>query len=161
MKSLIISLILILCSSPLMAQGWGDDGPPDRDKMRQRVEDLRKMKLLDLLDLKDDQVEKFFAVYTKHQKRILELRDAVEKSAKELQSSLKKGAPDTELAASTLEVRKQIKELEQQIEARFDAIKPVLNTKQYAIYVVFEARFYDELQKMIMERVKKNRRGDG
>ena len=158
MRTIIIGIAFVLASLSVVAQGWGDDKPFDRDKMRQRVEDVRKMKLLDLLDLKDDQVEKFFAAYTKHQKRILELRDEVEKSAKDLQAQLKKGASDAELIASTTEVRKLIKEVEQQIEARFDAVKPVLTTKQYAIYVVFEARFYDELQKMIVERVRRNKK---
>jgi len=158
MKTTLITLFILLSTFNVSAQGWLDDDQPDRSKMRQRVEDLRKMKLLDLLDLKDDQVEKFFAVYSKHQKRIMELRDEVQTSAKNLQSMLKKGATDAELATATAEVRKNIKQLEQSVEDRFDAIKPVLSQKQYAIYVVFESRFQEELQKLIVDRIKRKHR---
>lgn len=149
---------LMVTTMPSMAQMGMGDGPQGREKMRERIEDLRKVKLLDVLDLQGDQVEKFFVIYNKHQAKFREVQDKVDNTAKELQGALGRGASDAELAEKTLELRKQIKELERVIETRFDDLKPVLTTKQYAQYVVFEARFRDELQRMIMERMKKMRR---
>jgi phosphotransacetylase len=115
------------------------------------------MKLLEVLDLKDDQVEKFFAVYNKHTKRILDLREKVLDDAKELQSMIQKGAPDADLVSATASLRNTIKELGQEFDARFESVKPTLKLNQFAKYVVFEARFQDELQKMVMKRLRKQR----
>jgi hypothetical protein len=149
---------MLVNAVPSVAQMGMGDGPQGREKMRERIEDLRKVKLLDVLDLQGDQVEKFFVIYNKHQAKFREVQDKVDNTAKELQGAIGRGASDAELADKTLELRKQIKELERVIESRFDDLKPVLTTKQYAQYVVFEARFRDELQRMIMERMKKMRR---
>lgn len=159
-NALIVTLMafMLLFTVPSTAQMGMGDGPQGREKMRERIEDLRKVKLLDVLDLQGDQVEKFFVIYNKHQAKFREVQDKVDNTAKELQGAIGRGAADAELAEKTLELRKQIKELERVIETRFDDVKPVLTTKQYAQYVVFEARFRDELQRMIMERMKKMRR---
>lgn len=134
------------------------DGAPKREKMRQRIEDLRKVKLLDILDLKGDQVERFFAVYNRHQDRFHEQQMKIDAAARDLQGAIGRGASDAELGEKTLALRNLIRDLEKTIESRFDELKPILSTKQYAQYVVFEARFRDELQRMIMDRMKKMRR---
>lgn len=152
--ALLVSLVCLIGS--VSAQGWMDD-EPDRDKMVKRVEDLRKMKLLEVLDLKEEQVEKFFAAYNKHTKRILELRDKVQKDAAELQNMIKKGASDADLAGASMSLRNTLKDLGQEYDARFESVKPTLKVNQFASYVVFEARFYDELQKMVMKRLRKHR----
>ncbi|MBI2793518.1 MAG: hypothetical protein HYX66_02575 [Ignavibacteria bacterium] len=157
MKTISVITLLICLASPMVAQHWMDDGDSDKDRMREKVEDLRKMKLLEVLDLKDDQVEKFFAVYNKHTKRILDLREKVLDDAKELQSMIQKGAPDADLVSATASLRNTIKELGQEFDARFESVKPTLKLNQFAKYVVFEARFQDELQKMVMKRLRKQR----
>lgn len=150
--------ILSMLGSSYNLHAQPGDGGPKREKMRQRIEDLRKVKLLDILDLKGDQVERFFAVYNKHQDRFHDYQVKIDGAARELQGAISRGASDAELSEKTNELRKLIRELEKTIESRFDEVKPILSAKQYAQYVVFEARFRDELQRMIMDRMKKMRR---
>lgn len=160
MKTISLITALICLANPLMAQvaqDWLNDRGFDRDRMRGRVEDLRKMKLLEVLDLKDEQVEKFFAAYNKHTKRILNLREKVQEDAEELQSMVRKGAPDADLMTASTNLRNTMKALAQEYDDRFESVKPTLKLNQYAKYIVFEARFYDELQKMVMKRLRKNR----
>lgn len=160
MKTISLITALICLASPLMAQvaqDWLNDRGFDRDRLRGRVEDLRKMKLLEVLDLKDEQVEKFFAAYNKHTKRILNLRVKVQEDAEELQNMVRKAAPDADLINAATNLRNTMKELAQEYDARFESVKPTLKLNQYAKYIVFEARFYDELQKMVMKRLRKNR----
>lgn len=157
MKTISMITLLLCLASPLAAQKWMDDGESYQDRMREKVEDLRKMKLLEVLDLKDDQVEKFFAAYNKHTKRILDLREKVQEDARELQSMIKKGAPDADMVSATTNLRNTMKELGQEFDARFESVKPTLKLNQFAKYVVFEARFQDELQRMVMKRLRKQR----
>lgn len=156
--SIIIIAILSAVGSSIGAQAQPGDGGPKREKMRQRIEDLRKVKLLDILDLKGDQVERFFAVYNKHQDRFHEFQVKIDGAARELQGAISRSASDAELTEKTNELRRLIRELEKTIESRFDDVKPILSARQYAQYVVFEARFRDELQRMIMDRMRKMRR---
>jgi Spy/CpxP family protein refolding chaperone len=146
--------LMVLSAAPLMSA----DDLPSPEKMQQRIEDLRKVKLLDILDLKGDQVEKFFAVYNKHQKQHEKLRQDIDAKSKELQVMIEKGAQDAELSIRVEELRKLVRDMGKAMDQRFDEIKSVLSTKQYAKYVVFEARFRDELQRMIIERIKERKR---
>ncbi len=123
-------------------------------KLQKRIEDFRKVKLLDILDLQDNQVEKFFAVYNKHQKRHEQLRLEIDAASKELQHLISTNASEAVLLPKVEELRKLIREMGKEIEQRFDDVKPVLTPSQYAQYVVFESRFRDELQRLIIDRIK-------
>lgn len=131
---------------------------PNPAKMHQRIEEMRKIKLLDVLNLNDDQVEKFFAVYNKHQKNHEMLRKDIDRRSKELQAMIDKGSTDAELAPVVEELRQAIRNMGKSIDARFDEARAVLTPKQYAAYVVFEARFRDELQNLILNRLRKHKR---
>ena len=130
---------------------------PNKAEMQKKIEDLRKVKLLDLLDLQGDQVEKFFTVYNRYQKDMSTLRRQIEEAAIELQGALGNDASDQELDKLTKQLRVKITSLEKAIEGRFDDVRPILSAKQYAQYVVFEARFRDELQRMLLERMRRMR----
>lgn len=155
---LLVTAMLALAGVVGVAYAQPGERGQKREKMRQRIEDLRKVKLLDILDLKGDQVERFFAVYNRHQDRFHEQQMKIDAAARDLQGAIGRGASDAELGEKTLALRNLIRDLEKTIESRFDELKPILSTKQYAQYVVFEARFRDELQRMIMDRMKKMRR---
>ena len=125
--------------------------------MRQRIEDLRKVKLLDVLNLQGEQVENFFAIYNRNQEKFHELRQEIDSKSKALQGAIEEEASDSELMSKTKQLREAIRQLEKSIESRFDDIRSVLSTKQYAQYVVFESRFRDELQRMILDRMRRMR----
>lgn len=126
-------------------------------KISQKIEDLRKIKLLEVLQLEGNQVENFFSVYNKHQQQLSALRTDIESSSKALQEMLNSGASDNELTAKVEALRKLNKNYDAEEEARFDAVKSILTANQFARYVVFETRFHDELQRKIIERMKNRR----
>ena len=129
-----------------------------KERLRERIDDLRKVKLLDILDLQGSQVEKFFSVYNSYEDKFHAAKEAIDKSSRALQGAIGNGESDAELAKLTAALRDRIRDLEKIIEARFDDSKSVLTVKQYAQYVVFEARFREELQRMILDRARSMRR---
>ena len=154
-----ITVIGLLLPTSLLAQRNRDrGGMQSPEKMRQRIEDLRKVKLLDLLDLQGDQVERFFAVYNDYNGRIESVRAKIEATSKELQSAISSDASESEIKRLTKELRSQLKEATALFDKRFDEVQPILTTSQFAQYIVFEARFRDELQRMIMDRMRKMRK---
>lgn len=141
--------------APIMAQGMRHE-----KSMRKKIEDLRKIKLLEILELEGNQVEKFFAVYNKHQRNIENLREQVNRSTSEVQGMLDSDESEAKVTQKVDEIRKQIRDLSKEIDVTFDEAKAVLTARQYAQYVVFEARFRDELERKIFERIKRKREAD-
>lgn len=156
MKSHLLILVLTVALHSLATVSVAQ--AQDRASLNKKIEDLRKVKLLEILDLQDDQVEKFFSVYNRHQKTHDKLKRELDALSAQLQEDLEQDASDAVVATKTEELRKLIRQMGDEINSRFDDVKNVLSKKQYAQYVVFEARFRDELQRKIMERVRKQRR---
>lgn len=171
MNTLRTLLVLALCAitvhSTLHAQPMG--GPPPgmggpgegREKMRQRIEDIRKMKLIDVLNLQGDQVEKFFGTYNGLQKNVLAAKDAVQKAAGELWKATETTTPEADIKTMTEKLDKAMRDFESAINARHDGCKKVLTTTQYARYMAFEAMFVDQLTKMIIQRMRGEKRNGG
>lgn len=150
-KLFVVFLSILLASASLHAQ-------TRNPKMLQKIEELRKIKLLDVLDLEGEQVEKFFAIYNKHQHSLIKNRTDIELAAKSINSMLESGAADGKLAQETEALRKAIRDRSKVLEARFDDVKSVLSPKQYAAYVVFETQFQEELQRKIIDRIRERRK---
>lgn len=166
MRSFLIALLLVsgMFIAPALAQPdmFDDDRRPrggDPAMMRQRIEDLRKLKLMDILALQGDQVEKFFAAYNPQQKATLEAKDAMDAASRALWEATERKAPAAELDPLLIKLQSAVTTLQRTVEARQEAVRKVLTTEQYARYVVFEVRFRDELDKMIMKRMRDGGRG--
>lgn len=150
-KWLVLLASVVVIGTTVHAQE-ADETPMSRERMQQRMEDVRKMKLLDLLQLKDDQVEKFFATYNStHQvvlQRMREMQDAADK--------LKRMSRDNDagLQQQIDAMQKSTKELHAAVELRNSRIKDVLTLQQYGAYLAFEAKFQEELARLLIKRAK-------
>lgn len=151
-RSLLIVLCAVACSMGLAAQSFDDDAPASREDMQQRIEDVRKMKLIDLLQLKDDQVEKFFVLYNStHQVVLQRLRD-MNAAADRLKRMSRDN--DAGLQQQIDALQKATKDLHAAVEQRNSRMKDVLTLQQYGTYLAFEAKFQEELAKVLLKRAK-------
>ncbi len=158
MNQTLVRLWCLLFPAIIMLTAQVTAQPPHSTKMQKKIEDLRKIKLLDILELQGDQVEKFFSVYNKHQKNFESLREQLMQKSADLQASMEKNDKPETFTAKADELRKLIREMGKSIDARFDDVKTVLTPLQYAKYVVFETRFKEELQQRILDRVRQKRK---
>lgn len=150
-KSLLAVMSLTLSWSVLAAQD--DDGPPmPRERMQQRIEDVRKMKLIDVLELQDTQVEKFFQVYNSLHGNVLQRKREMDEKAETLKRMSRDASGIQPQIDALLSATHAFHEA---IEQRNTKIKDVLSPKQHATYLVFEAKFPEELAKMLAKRAKK------
>ena len=149
-----ISLLLL---TNVWAQNDDFDGPAPREKMVQKIEDLRKMRLLDVLNLQGDQVEKFFASYNRLQGAVLSARRTIDRNTIDLREATSSQSDDATLKAKTDAVLAAMRELENAINSRHSELRPLLTAKQYAAYIAFEARFQEELTRLIIQRARKSR----
>lgn len=128
------------------------------EAMLRKVEDLRKVKLLDVLGLQGDQVEKFFGAYNKLQNQVFTAKQSVDNAADEIMKALDRKAAQAELTAKSDALTQKTKELMNAVTARNEGVRPLLSVEQYAKYLVFESRFQEELSRRIMSRARRMHR---
>ena len=151
-KSLLVLLCLVMSLTSLAAQD--DDEPPmPRERMQQRIEDVRKMKLIDILELQDTQVEKFFQVYNKLHGAVLQRKNEMDEKAEVLKRISR--SDDAGLQQHIDALQAATHALHEAVELRNTKLKEVLTTKQHARYLVFEAKFLEELSKMLAKRARR------
>jgi Spy/CpxP family protein refolding chaperone len=151
-KSLLVMMCLALSWTALAAQD--DDGPPmPRERMQQRIEDVRKMKLIDILELQDSQVEKFFQLYNSLHGTVLQRKRDMDEKAETLKRMSRDASSSLQPQIDALQSATHA--FHEAIEQRNAKIKDVLSPQQHAKYLVFEAKFPEELAKMLAKRAKK------
>lgn len=135
------------------AHAQDDDEPPmPRERMMQRMEDVRKMKLIDILQLQDTQVEKFFQIYNTTHGNVLRLQREMQDAAENVKRMSRENAAGLQQQIDVLQ--KTTHDLHQAIELRNTRVKDVLNLQQYGTYLAFEAKFHEELARLLIKRAK-------
>ncbi|MFN5378898.1 MAG: hypothetical protein ACK5BQ_09045 [Ignavibacteria bacterium] len=150
-KWLLILAGVVVLSTTVHAQD--DDEPPmSRERMQQRMEDVRKMKLIDILQLQDTQVEKFFQIYNTTHGNVLRLQREMQDAAENVKRMSRENAAGLQQQIDVLQ--KTTHDLHQAIEQRNTRVKDVLNLQQYGTYLAFEAKFHEELARLLIKRAK-------
>ena len=150
-NTLLVLMCLCVAGTGLAAQE--DDMPPmPRERMMQRIEDVRKMKLIDILQLQDTQVEKFFQIYNTTHGTVLKLQREMQDAADKLKRMSRDNAAGLQQQVDALQ--KVTHDLHQAIEQRNTRVKDVLSLQQYGTYLAFEAKFQEELARLLVKRAK-------
>ena len=150
-KWLVVLAGVVVLGTAVHAQD--DDEPPmPRERMMQRMEDVRKMKLIDILQLQDTQVEKFFQIYNTTHGNVLRLQREMQDAAENVKRMSRENAAGLQQQIDVLQ--KTTHDLHQAIEQRNTRVKDVLNLQQYGTYLAFEAKFHEELARLLIKRAK-------
>jgi len=124
--------------------------PPER--MGERMQALKKIKLLEILDLKEEESDKFLVKYNALEKNIKEKQDQLKDVSDDLEDALRDNKDDKELAELSSKVLKAHKDFQDAVSKRFTEMKEVLNEKQFAKYLVFEKKFLDKVKEILKDR---------
>jgi len=124
--------------------------PPER--MGERMQALKKIKLLEILDLKEEESDKFLVKYNALEKNIKEKQDQLKDVSDDLEDALRDNKDDKELAELSSKVLKSHKDFQDAVSKRFTEMKEVLTEKQFAKYLVFEKKFLDKVKEILKDR---------
>jgi len=124
--------------------------PPER--MGERMQALKKIKLLEILDLKEEESDKFLIKYNALEKNIKEKQDQLKDVSDDLEDALRDNKDDKELAELSSKVLKSHKDFQDAVSKRFTEMKEVLTEKQFAKYLVFEKKFLDKVKEILKDR---------
>ncbi len=152
--------VLSAAAAAVLAVGLlAQDQLPMRGPAAQRVEQLKKLRLMEALKLDEDTSIRFFVRYNEHQE---ELRGIGKKRAgaiDELQSLARKNAPEGEIEAKLKEVTGIESEVLATRNKFLEKLKEVLSVRQIAQVVVFERNFNQDLRELMRESAQERWRG--
>lgn len=131
------------------------------NKAKERIAMMKKMKLLEILNLDEQNSEKFLIKYSAQEKKVEEQRMAVDAVADELSSAIKKDASKDEIANLTEKLIVSQSKLNDVYLEKLRTFKTVLEPKEYAKFLVFESKFMKELQKILLNMAKGKGKGPG
>ncbi|MBI3258190.1 MAG: hypothetical protein HYZ54_01725 [Ignavibacteriae bacterium] len=134
-------------------------GIEDHPKAKERIQQLKKIRLIDILELDEASAEKFFARYNQYQKTVEDARANLKEAVADLEKNVQSKSSKEYSRKADLVVEKQTA-LANAVSERLKAMKSILTEEQYAKFIVFENNFAGQLQKMLMERKQKKLDGD-
>ena len=124
----------------------------------EKMDMLKKMKLLEALDLDSNNSEKFLSVYTLYEKQIKNKFEQIQTLKRELNKELKDNA---NIAKNKIEnfltLQKEVNDLRF---ARQNEMKKILNDKNFAKFILFEDGFGHEVGNALMKHKMKREDGD-
>lgn len=153
-RNIFASLLLAL----IFAGSWSVEAQPAKNA-RARIDMLKKMKLLDILNLKEEEADKFLVRYNTLESEIHAKEDVMNNASTALKDAMDKKASDKELQAKNDELVKSFKALQDAITNKMNSMKEILSTENYSKYLMFEMVFPKKLRKFLMGNFNKNRSG--
>ncbi|MCX8105585.1 MAG: hypothetical protein N3D80_06925 [Ignavibacterium album] len=149
MKNLLLLVLLFIMISNVPAQERRE-----HRMMDSKIEQLEKVKLIEALNLTEDQSVRFFARRNEHRKEIEKLEMRSEELIRQMEDRLdeptdKNLSEQKKLLNEFLDIRIQIENKRKQF---ILSLNDILSQEQITKLVVFEKRFRDEIRKILMKR---------
>jgi len=159
MKSTVKKLLLMfsglsLCFAALAAQ---DADPPVQGKAAERVEQYKKIRMMEVLGMDEQTSIRFFARYNKNLEVMKDLRKKQVEALAQIQKLRKGRASDDDYAKVITDLRSLEDQVSQTKSKYIDDLKDVLTNKQRAEYLVFELRFQQNLRELVRDLQQKNK----
>jgi hypothetical protein len=127
--------------------------------MREKIAQLEKIKLIEVMNLDEETTLRFFSRRSEFQREHEEMRKNLDTKINQLESTLKsaKMITDAELQSMIDVILNLHLTLEKEREDFIRSLNDILSTDQIARYLVFERRFKDELRRLLFhERKSRN-----
>jgi hypothetical protein len=127
------------------------------NKAVERIQQIRKVKLIEVLDLDDATADKFFLKDHQNSKKIDVLRQEIDKVSSELEKSLRDGQQTDIRKKSEIMFSKMTELMNTNIE-RLKTAKQLLPDEKFAKFMVFETKFRKEIEMFLIRKEKRMER---
>ena len=131
---------------------------PMRGPGMERIERLKKVRLMEVLKLQEEASVRFFNRYNEYQDALKKFQKTRQETLVKVETLQNSGASDTELEKGIQALRSLDSTFLEMRDNHWKDIRGILNMKQFAAYVVFEHNFQHYLREM-MRGLQRNRPG--
>ncbi len=155
MRIIVVLLLAIISVCGLMQSQPGPGNP----RAAERVEQFRKLRMIEVLKLDDKSSVPFFTKYNKHEDIIRDINKQREGFLDELQGMRDSGAKDPDLEKVIQELLAlDVKQADER--ARYtEDLRSVLTEGQIADLFLFERNFTRNVRRMMQEMMRERRQG--
>ena len=157
MKKKILSFVLVMVPSLLLAQ----PGNPQDPRPFERIEQWKKVRLIEILELKEDQSARFFARMSDHDRQRRELMHAKGESLDKVERLVRNRAAASDLEKVLPEVLAADDKIREEQRAFYAGLSDLLTAEQRAKLLLFERQFEKELREAMREAQRKRWRQEG
>lgn len=139
---LFISLSTIAISQPL--------------KMHERMLTIKKIKLLEYMELDDKKSDKLLVIVTKYENNLREKNEKIKSLGKKLSDDLDNLSGE-ELKKRNDELYKHLEQISNIQKSKLEDARAILTEKEFAKFQIFELKFAHELRKYLFENRNKSK----
>jgi len=143
----LISFFVLLSSIGLYAQ----EPMPMNPQAAERVEQFKKIRLMEVLKMEEEASLRFFSRYNKHEEEMRQFEMKRNRLIDQLQMMRERDPQEAELQKLTKEVRATGDEAYRTREKYLDDVSRMLTPVQFADYLIFERAFLRNLRDMMRE----------
>ena len=146
---------LTLGLSTMLAQ----PGRPDDQRGWERIEQLRKVRLIEVLDMKEDQSIRFFARLKEHDAVRHDLMKEKDATLDKVEQLLRDHASPDAFTTVFEEAASIDTRIQDERKKFFDSLSDILSVEQRAKFLIFERRFERELRDAFREAQRRRHPG--
>ena len=139
--------VVLLAASMVQAQPWRLGGP----RPGARIEELRKVRLIEMLDLKEDQSVRFFARLHDHESAMQDLKKQRSDALDKIERLVRNHADEKEYAQVFPDVEAVDVKLVEERHKFFEGLTDILSQEQMGKYLLFDRYFEKELREAMRE----------
>ncbi len=143
--------ILILFSAFIVQAQTQHNRFNHSQKVKNKIEELEKIKLIEILDLNDEDMIKFF----NRRKEFLEKNNQLEEKKNKQIDIMKEGLDNTDEQRSKIMIDEILSIDDDIVKNRREfllSLKDILNNKQIAKFIIFERNFKRELKELLLKK---------
>ena len=144
---LLVSLTIAIVSQSAQAQPFG----PDERKPFERIEHFKKVRLIEMLDMKEEQSVRFFARLNEHDNAKRDMMKEKMDVLDKIERLVRNHAEEKEFEKLFPEVAALNEKLAQEDQKFFSGLSDVLSAEQRGKYLLFERQFERELREAMRD----------
>ena len=146
-KLLLLGLFVLLVSPAVIAQPF----PPDDRRPSERIEHFKKVRLIEMLDLKEEQSVRFFARLNEHDNAKRDLTKEKMDVLDKIERLVRNDAEGKEFEKLFPEVAVVNDRMVQEDHKFFNGLSDVLSAEQRGKFLLFERQFEKELREAMRD----------
>jgi hypothetical protein len=154
MKGMDRIFLLIISTMMLCINLLAQDQFPARGPAAERIEQFKKVRLMEVLKMDEETSIRFFARYNKYEETLRGIQKDHNTLIDQLQDLTKTNANNSDMELAIKDIGLSEEKIAETRSKFLDELKGVLSVKQVAEYVVFERNFNKNLREIMRDIAK-------
>jgi hypothetical protein len=156
----ILIAVLLLVPASSQAQPHGPGWGPEKQQSFERIQQLMKMRMVETLELKEEQSVRFIARFNEHEKLRREMMKQKGELLDRIEKMLKEGSSERDIERVLPEALALDSRIMEERSRFFGGLSDILTIQQRAKLLLFERRFERELREAVRETQHRRLKGE-